>query len=69
MMMKVYQSDLLDIGIGRLLKNLTEANIMVDKIINYHEKSTRGSWRNMVCFINDGDDNDGNIHMSHRCLM
>ena len=60
------QSDLIDIGIGRLpAKNLTEANIMVDKIINYHDKSTRGSWRNMACFIaDDGDDSDGNIHMS-----
>ena len=38
---------------------------MVDKIINYHDKSTRGSWRNMVCFIaDDGDDSDGNIHMN-----
>lgn len=60
------QSDLVDIGIGRLpAKTLAEANVMVDKIINYHEKSTRGSWRNMVCFIaDDGDDSDGNIHMS-----
>ena len=38
---------------------------MVDKIINYHDKSNRGSWRNMACFIaDDGDDSDGNIHMS-----
>ena len=60
------QNDLVDIGIGRLpAKTLTEANIMVDKIINYHDKSTRGSWRNMACFIaDDGDESDGNIHMS-----
>ncbi len=60
------QSDLVDIGIGRLpAKTLTEANTMVNKIINYHDKSTRESWRNVACFIaDDGDDSDGNIHMS-----
>ena len=43
---------------------------MVDKIINYHEKSTRGSWRNMVCFVaDDGDDSDGNIHMSQAIFL
>ena len=24
---------------------------MIDKIINYHDKSTRGSWRNMICLL------------------
>lgn len=62
----LFQGDLLDIGIGRLpAKSLQEANIMIDKIINYHDKSNRGSWRNMICFIaDDGDESDGNIHMS-----
>jgi len=59
------QGDLVDIGIGRLpAKTLTEANNMVNKIIHYHDKKSRGSWRNVACFIaDDGDDSDGNIHM------
>ena len=58
-------NDLVDIGIGRLpSKTLEEANVMVDKIIHYHDLSSRGSWRNVSSFIaDDGDDSDGNIHM------
>ena len=62
----LFQNDLIDIGIGRLpSKSLSEANSMVDKIINYYSKSSQGDWKNMVCFIaDDGDDSDGNIHMT-----
>ena len=58
-------NDLVDIGIGRLpSKTLEEANVMVDKIIHYHDLSSRGSWRNVSSFIaDDGDNSDGNIHM------
>ena len=60
------ENDLLDIGIGRLpAKSLDEANNMVRKIINYHNADSRGDWRNVMTFIaDDGDDSDGNIHMS-----
>tara|TARA_B100000902_G_scaffold280180_1_gene265994 strand:+ start:17115 stop:20882 length:3768 start_codon:yes stop_codon:yes gene_type:complete len=61
----LFDSDLLDIGIGRLpASTIQEAENMVDKIIHYHNNESRGSWRNHVTFIaDDGDDSDGNIHM------
>ena len=56
------EAGLMDIGIGRLpVLSETEASVMIDKIINYHQPSAFGDWRNLVCFI--GDDEDGNTHM------
>lgn len=53
---------LLDIGIGRLpVKNLEEADIVVNKIKNYMNGNNNGIWQNQLCFI--GDDEDGNVHM------
>lgn len=53
---------LLDIGIGRLpVSTIKEAEIVVNKIISYDESSTKGTWRNEICFI--GDDEDANLHM------
>ena len=53
---------MLDIGIGRLPVSTTEeAELLVDKIIEYDQKETLGEWRNYICLI--GDDEDGNIHM------
>jgi hypothetical protein len=56
---------LVDIGIGRFpVATLKEANVLVDKVERYYEKPSFGSWRNDVAFIaDDGDANDGNIHM------
>jgi hypothetical protein len=52
----------LDIGVGRIpATNLTEATILVDKIIQYHAPSTFGSWRNNLMFV--GDDEDSNTHL------
>jgi len=52
----------LDISIGRMpIKNLEEANDVVDKIINYDTSpSTFGDWRNQLVFI--GDDEDSSRH-------
>lgn len=53
---------ILDIGIGRLpVSTVDEAELLVDKLINYDQESTIGEWRNFICLI--GDDEDGNIHM------
>ncbi|HOZ15940.1 MAG TPA: type IX secretion system sortase PorU [Tenuifilaceae bacterium] len=53
---------LLDIGIGRLpVKNIEEANVVVNKIKNYMSGSNNGIWQSQLCFI--GDDEDGNVHM------
>lgn len=52
-----------DLGIGRIpASTLFEANIVVDKILNYYSPDAFGEWRSTVCFI--GDDEDGNLHMS-----
>jgi hypothetical protein len=58
-------TDALDIGVGRFpVRTLEEANILVDKVENYHSKDALGSWRNDIVFVaDDGDSNDGNTHM------
>ncbi len=53
----------LDIGIGRIpARNLTEAKIMVDKIVRYQTGSAMGPWRNQQVFI--ADDQDQNLHLN-----
>ena len=61
----LFINDLVDIGIGRFpVATLKDANVLVDKVERYYEKSSFGSWRNDVAFIaDDGDANDGNTHM------
>lgn len=56
---------LMDIGVGRLpVRNLTEANVVVSKIINYDKNlSSMGKWRNRITFV--ADDGDSNIHQIH----
>lgn len=54
--------DKVDIGIGRLpVSTVAEAELVVDKIINYLEGKEADSWRNIVCMM--GDDGDNNSHM------
>lgn len=53
----------LDIGIGRLpIKNITEAQIIVDKLIRYTSPEALGDWRQKINFV--ADDGDGNIHQA-----
>jgi hypothetical protein len=51
----------LDIGIGRIpCKTATEAETVINKIINYMSPQSLGEWRNAVCFIaDDMDKTDG----------
>ena len=59
----VAPAGLLDIGIGRIpARNLAEAQIMVQKIIQYYNKASVGSWRNQAVFI--ADDKDANLHLN-----
>ena len=52
-----------DLGIGRIPASSTfEAELVVNKILNYYTPEALGNWRNVVCFI--ADDEDGNLHMS-----
>lgn len=54
----------LEIGIGRLpVKNITEAQTVVDKLIEYDLKmTTPGAWQSEFLFV--GDDGDFNIHQN-----
>ena len=52
----------IDLGIGRIPSSSGyEAELMVDKILNYYSPESFGAWKNVVCFI--GDDEDANLHM------
>ena len=61
-----FVNDLIDIGVGRLpVKNLSEANNMVNKIEDYYSNDALGDWRNSVAFVaDDGDQKDGNMFMN-----
>lgn len=53
----------IDLGIGRIPSSTEfEAELVVEKIISYHDSSTLGDWKNQVCFI--GDDEDNSLHMA-----
>ena len=59
----LFVNDLVDIGVVPV-STLEEANILVDKVKQYYDINSFGSWRNDVVFIaDDGDANDGNTHM------
>lgn len=50
-----------DVAVGRIpVITLSEANGVVDKIINYKSIHTLGEWRNITTTI--GDDEDGEVH-------
>ena len=52
----------MDCGVGRIpVTTDVEAKYVVDKIVDYVEKSPSGTWQNGVTFI--GDDGDENSHM------
>jgi hypothetical protein len=54
---------LLDIGIGRIpCRTLKEADLVVDKSIQYSSPEAMGDWRNVIAFV--ADDGDSNLHMS-----
>jgi hypothetical protein len=49
---------IIDLGIGRIpVRNMDEAQAVINKIKSYHQKDAFGNWRNNVTFIAD----DGNI--------
>ncbi|MCB9361502.1 MAG: type IX secretion system sortase PorU [Flavobacteriales bacterium] len=62
-------SEHVDVGIGRFpVKSIEEANIVVNKVLNYNTSTTMKDWRNRITFIGDVSGNsdtwEGNIHMS-----
>ncbi len=53
----------LDVGIGRLpVKNSSEADLLIDKIIRYESDQTLGNWRKRLIFL--ADDGDTNEHLN-----
>ncbi len=51
-----------DLGIGRIpASSGQEAELVLNKIRDYNSPEALGSWRNIVCFI--ADDEDDNLHM------
>ncbi|WP_425639955.1 type IX secretion system sortase PorU [Algoriphagus yeomjeoni] len=54
--------EIMQIGVGRLpVINAQEANIVVDKIIDYEKNPIGGDWKKTVTFF--ADDGDNNIHL------
>src|SRR5690606_22395371 len=50
-------SDRLDIAVGRIIAdNISLANAMVNKVINYDAKAAYGNWRNNFILISDDVD-------------
>ncbi|MEI7505049.1 MAG: type IX secretion system sortase PorU, partial [Paludibacter sp.] len=55
-------SHLLDVGVGRLpVTNVQQASDVVNKMIGYMNNTTKGNWKNQICFL--ADDGDGALHM------
>ena len=51
--------DGIDIGVGRIVcQTLTEAQGVVDKIINYSSVNSLGDWRSNICFVADDVDDE-----------
>lgn len=52
-------SDAMDIGVGRMVvQSLSEAEAMVDKVLNYKSENSFGDWRTNICFVADDIDDD-----------
>lgn len=70
------KSDGLDIGIGRIPANTREQSAAaLNKIINYGENRSYGTWKNQLCFLSD-DDKIGkegsdapNCHVKHNDML
>ena len=49
--------NLIDVGVGRIpVEEISDADAFVDKVINYHSLSSRGEWKNKICFVADDAD-------------
>jgi len=53
-----------DLGIGRIPASTAfEAELVVNKVLNYYSAAALGDWRNVVCFIGDDQDDNQTMHM------
>ncbi|SHJ04127.1 type IX secretion system sortase PorU [Flavobacterium terrae] len=56
----------LDVAVGRILaSNLSQAEQMVTKIIDYHDLKSYGRWRNNIVFISDDVDKVSDATLEH----
>ena len=56
-------SEKIDIAVGRMIvKSVSEARAVVNKLVNYVSKPAYGAWRNQVLMV--ADDENGGAHMS-----
>jgi hypothetical protein len=61
----------IDIAVGRMLvKDSKQAEEMVNKVIEYHDIKSYGSWRNNIVMISDDSDrtSDANLQKKHNNL-
>ena len=60
-------SDRLDIAIGRIVTdNVSQANDMVNKLINYNLEPSYGNWRNNFVILSDDVDKESDIQLQFR---
>lgn len=53
----------LGLGVGRFpVTTTTQADIVVNKTINYMKDANKGKWKNRVCFL--ADDGDNSLHLN-----
>jgi hypothetical protein len=57
----------IDIAVGRMLNNdVAQAEEMVNKVIEYHDLKSYGSWRNNITMICDDSDKSSDASMQNR---
>ena len=57
----------IDIAVGRMIvKNVSEARTVVNKLVNYVSKPAYGSWKNQALMV--ADDENGGVHMRQDSL-
>ena len=57
----------IDIAVGRILNNdVAQAEEMVNKVIEYHDLKSYGSWRNNITIICDDSDKSSDVSLQNR---
>ncbi len=57
----------IDIAVGRMLNNdAAQADEMVNKVLEYHNVKSYGSWRNNYVMISDDSDKDSDLTLQNR---
>lgn len=63
----VENDEKMDIAVGRMIvKNVSEARTVVNKLVNYVSKPAYGNWKNQALMV--ADDENGGVHMQQDSL-